>query len=151
MSHSINRENRRGSRFALAIVATTLLVLTASASVAAASLDKPTSSGTTTVIPGGDGATRIYPNSNVRDLRKTPWDQITVSPNGRRLVVYFWMGVQACNGLGRVDVNRHDGQVDIQLWTGTPPKAIGMVCPELAQLYKTVIYLNRPIFGGNSL
>jgi hypothetical protein len=130
------------------MVASGLLVLLVSANVVAAGPDTSTSSGATGQTPAGDGATRVYANSNIVDLHLTPWDHVKVSADGKRVVVYFWMGVQACYGLGQVDVTRHDGQLKIQLWTGIRPRAIGMVCPELAQLYKTVIFLNRPIIGG---
>jgi hypothetical protein len=130
------------------MVVSGLLVLLVSANVAAAGPDTPVGSGTGGQSPAGDGATRIHPNPHIVGLNQTAWDHIKVSPNGKRLTVYFWMGVQACYGLGQVDVSRHDGQLKIQLWTGIRPRAIGMVCPELAQLYKTVIYLNRPIIDG---
>ena len=113
--------------------------------------DTSTSSGTSNQTPAGDGATRVYPNSRIVGLNQTAWDHVKVSVDGKRVVVYFWMGVQACYGLGQVDVSRHDGQLKIQLWTGIRPRAIGMVCPELAQLYKTVIHLNRPIIAVRCL
>jgi len=144
----MHRASRTRSRVAFAIVFSGLLVLTSVTSVFAAGSNSPVSSGTTGPAPAGDGATRIYPDPTVMDLHRQAWDHITVSSDGKRLVVYFWMGVEACNGLGRVDVTRHDGQLKIKLWTGTPPHAIGMVCPELAQLYKTVVHLKRPIIGG---
>jgi len=130
------------------MVASSLLVLLVSATVAAAGPDTSTSSAPGGQTLFGDGATRVHPNSHIVDLNRTPWDHVKVSPDGKRVTVYFWTGVQACYGLGRVDVTRHDGQLTIRLWTGIRPRAIGMVCPELAQLYKTVIYLHRPIIGG---
>ena len=148
MSDSKQRPGGRTSRLGLAMVASGLVVLLVSANAAAAGPNTSTSSGTTSQTPAGDGATRVYPNSKIVDLHLASWDHAKVSADGKRVAVYFWMGVQACYGLGQVDVSRHDGQLKIQLWTGTRPRAIGMVCPELAQLYKTVIYLNRPIIGG---
>jgi len=144
----MHRASRGRGRLAFAIAFSGLLVLTSAASVMAAGPNTPVSSGTTNPAPAGDGATRIYPDPTVMDLHRQAWDHVRVSADGKRLTVYFWMGVQACNGLGKVNVSRHDGQVRIQLWTGTPQHAIGMVCPELAQLYKTVVHLNRPIIGG---
>ena len=148
MSDTMQRPGGRRSRLGLAMVASGLLVLLVSANVAAAGPDSSTSSSPGGQAPFGDGATRVHPNSHIVYLSQTPWDHVKVSPSGKRVTVYFWMGVQACYGLGQVDVSRHDGQLSIQLWTGIRPRAIGMVCPELAQLYKTVIYLHRPIIGG---
>jgi hypothetical protein len=60
------------------------------------------------------------------------------------------MGPEACYGLGKVDVAlRADGRLAIKLWTGIRPRAIGMVCPEYAQLYKTVIHLKQPVFASS--
>lgn len=150
MSDSMQRPMRRSSRLALSIVATGLLILATSASVAATSPNTSTGSGSTNPGPSGDGATRINPDPSVRQLHRQAWDHVSVSANGKRLVVYFWMGVEDCNGLGRVDVSRHNGQLIIKLWTGIPKGAEHMICPELAQLYKTVVHLNRPIIGGGS-
>ena len=148
MSESTQRPGGRRSRLDLAMAASSLLVLLVSANVAAAGPDTSTSSAAGSQTPAGDGATRIHPNPHIVALQKTSWDHVKVSADGKRVVVYFWMGVQACDGLGQVDVTRQDGQLKIQLWTGIRRRAIGMVCPELAQIYKTVIYLNRPIIVG---
>ena len=150
MSDSMQRPGRRPSRLRLSIVATALLILATSATVAAASPDSSTGSGTTDPGPAGDGATRVYPDRTVVNLHRQGWDQVRVSANGKRLVVYFWMGIQDCNGLGRVDVSRNNGQLTIKLWTGTPAGAENLVCPELAQLYKTVVHLDRPIITGGT-
>lgn len=148
MSDSMQRPMRRSRRVALSIVATGLLILATSASVAAASADSSVGSSGAGPAPVGDGATRISPDPSVLYLHRQAWDHIRVSANGKRLVVYFWMGIQDCNGLGRVDVSRHRGQLTIKLWTGTPAGAENLICPEIAQFYKTVIHLDRPIIGG---
>ena len=148
MSDSPQRPIRRPRRLSLAIMATGLLVLATSASAYAASPDKPISSPPGSSAPSGDGATRINPDPNVTSLHRQSWDHIKVSANGKKLVVYFWMGVQDCYGLGRVDVSRNHGQLSIKLWTGIQPGAEHMICPEIAQLYKTVIHLDRPIITG---
>jgi hypothetical protein len=153
--NSNQRAGHRSSRLTFAIVAGALLILASAVSVAAASPDS--SKGTSITNPGpgggtppewGDGATRIKPDASVRSLSRQAWDHITVSPNGKKLVVYFWMGVQDCYGLGRVDVVRRDGQVTVKLWTGIQKGAEHMICIDLAQLYKTVVHLDRPIIGG---
>jgi hypothetical protein len=146
----------------LPLLAAGLLVLATSASSFAASpsggaspggagdSNRPVQSPSIAPGPNGDGATLIRPDPNVVDLHRQPWDHIKVGPDGKRLVVYFWMGIQACNGLGRVDVSRDDGQLKLRLWTGTQPDAVGKVCPELAQLYKTVVHLQRPLIQGGT-
>ena len=148
MSNSAQRTRLTTLRLAFSIVASGLLVLGSVATVAAAQPSTSKSSAAT-VVPFGDGATRIWPNSKIVDLHRQAWDHVAVSASGKRLVVYFWMGPQACNGLGKVNVSRHDGSVNIQLWTGIRPHKIGFVCPEYAQLYKTVVHLDRPIIGGS--
>ena len=149
MSDIMHSRTRRSSRLVLSIAATALLVLATSATVTASSPNTSTGSGTTPIHYPGDGATRINPDPTVVDLHRQSWDHVTVDQNGTRLVIYFWMGIQDCYGLGKVDVSRHDGQLTVKLWTGTQADAQNTVCPDIAQLYKTVVHLNRPIITGN--
>jgi hypothetical protein len=130
MSDTPSRPVRRSSRLTLAVLATCLLMLATAATASAAGSDKSVSSPATGTTPGGagDGATRVYPDPSVIDLHRQSWDHISVSANGRKLTVYFWMGVQQCNGLGRVDVVRKDGHLQVRLWTGTQAKSAGMAC-----------------------
>ena len=150
MSESIKRPGRRSRLFSLAMVASGLLVLASAVSVGAASPNGSTSPGGGSPPAWGDGAIRVNPDPSVRSLHRQAWDHIKVSPDGKRLVVYFWMGVQECYGLGRVDVVRRDGQLIVKLWTGIREAAAHTTCIELAQLYKTVVHLNRPIIGGGA-
>jgi len=146
--NSTQRTRSTTLRLAFSVVASGLLVLGSVATVAAAQPSTSTA-GASTLVPLGDGATRIWPSPKIVDLQRQAWDHITVGAGGKRLVVYFWMGPEACNGLGKVDVSRHDGSLQIQLWTGIRPHKMGFVCPEYAQLYKTVVHLDRPIIGGS--
>jgi hypothetical protein len=148
----------RSPRRWLSLLVAALLTLTASASTLAASpsgstgnAGRPIQSRNLVPYVSGDGATLIDPDPNVVDLNRQPWDHIRVAANGKRLTVYFWMGIQDCYGLGVVDVSRGGGQLTVQLWTGTQPKAVGKVCPELAQLYKTIVHLDRPIIQGGTV
>jgi hypothetical protein len=145
MSDSYQATTPRKSRLTFSVVAGALLVLASAVSVAAGGPDTPVGSTPPGSAPTGDGATRIKPDPTVTNLHRTAFDHLRISADGKRVVVYFWMGVQACNGLGRVDVSRHDGQLKIKLWTGIPAGAENLRCIELAQLYKTVIHLKRPI------
>jgi hypothetical protein len=157
----VTETNRRPGCRWLPVLAAGLLALVTSASTIAASPSQPSGnaadpnrsvhSGPTVPYPNGDGATLITPDPNVVDLNRQPWDHIKVSANGKRLTVYFWMGIQSCYGLGHVDVSRNQGALKIQLWTGTQPNAVGTVCPELAQLYKTIVRLHRPLIQGGTI
>lgn len=129
------------NRLSLGLVAGALMLLISATGVAAGSGDTPVGSGTTTPPDQAPKAVRISPDPSIVDLHRTAWDHVRISADGKRLVVYFWMGPQACNGLGKVDVVQRGGTLKIKLFTGTPPGSIGMVCPEYAQLYKTVIHL----------
>ncbi len=148
MFNSTKRHSNASLRVGISILASGLMILGTVASVAAAQ-PQSTAPGSANLAPWSDGALRIRPSAKVVDLHRQAWDHIKVSANGKRLVIYFWMGPKACNGLGRVDVTRSAGQVNIQLWTGIPPHRIGFLCPEYAQLYKTVVHLNRPIIQGS--
>jgi hypothetical protein len=117
------------------------LVLAFSASTVVAGSDTSVGSDGTPPAPGSGGAVRVSPDPTVVDLHRTAWDHVRISPNGKRLVVYFWMGAQECYGLGKVKVVQDGASLKIKLWTGTRPQAAGMACIEIAQLYKTVIYL----------
>lgn len=151
MTDTMQRSPGRRSSLSLTIVGSALLVLLTAATVSAASPDTSIGTRVQNPAPFGDGAIRVGPNPRVVDLHRQAWDHITVSPNGKKLTVYFWNGVQACYGLGRVDVTHSsNGQLNVQLWTGIKPHAIGMLCIELAQLYKTVIHLDNPIIGGGT-
>jgi hypothetical protein len=100
-------------------------------------------------IVEGDGATLITVNHDLVDLRPQPWDSITVSADGRTLTVYFYGGLAACYGLGRVDVSSDNGHLKVTLFSGRVPGS--QVCAEIAQLYKTVITLEQPLItdGAN--
>lgn len=143
---------RRPRRLALSLLASGLLILVTAVSVSASNPNGSTSPGGGATPPPswGDGATRVNPDPSVRSLSRQAWDHIKVSPNGKKLTVYFWMGVQDCYGLGRVDVVRRDGQLIVKLWTGIQKGAEHTTCIEIAQLYKTVVHLDRPIIGGGN-
>jgi len=117
------------------------LVLAFSATTVLAGNDTSVGSNGTPPAPGSGGAVRVSPDPTVVDLHRTAWDHIRISPNGKRLVVYFWMGAQDCYGLGKVKVVQDGGTLRIKLWTGTRAYAQDMACIDIAQLYKTVIYL----------
>jgi hypothetical protein len=96
----------------------------------------------------GDGATAIDPDPGVLDPRPIAWDHIVVAPDGRSLTVYFWMGVQECNGLHSVVVTPTDTGIDVSVLVGIPEGAASRICIELAQLYRTTVVLDAPLVAN---
>src|SRR3990170_2304418 len=83
--------------------------------------------------PCADGATDIDPDPTVIDPWPVAWDHIVVGADGRTLTVYFWMGVEDCNGLHSVEVSATATGVDVTVLAGTPVGAEARVCIALAQ------------------
>lgn len=97
-------------------------------------------------MPSEDGATAVVPEDGLNDIIDTPWDHITVAPDGRTLTVYFWSGADSCYGLAGVTVDLGGEVPSITLQTGTRPGV--EVCIAIAQLYSTVVVLDDPIIDG---
>lgn len=97
-------------------------------------------------VPFADGATPVVPEDGLNDIIETPWDHITVGPDGRTLTVYFWSGADTCYGLAGVEVDATGAIPTITLQTGTRPGV--EVCIAIAQLYSTQVVLDAPIVGG---
>lgn len=96
--------------------------------------------------PFDDGATPATPEDGLLDIIETPWDHITVAPDGRTLTVYYWSGAEGCYGLAGVIVDESEGIPVITVQTGTRPGV--EVCVAIAQLYSTQVVLDQPIIGG---
>jgi hypothetical protein len=96
----------------------------------------------------GDGATAIAADPTVQDPRPIAWDHIVVAPDGRSLTVYFWMGVQDCNGLHSVVVTPTDTGIDVSVLVGIPAGTESRICIELAQLYRTTVVLDEPLIAN---
>ena len=137
-----SNSHSRSTRLSFGLAAGALMLLVSATGVLAGG-HTPVSSGSTPPSPGGGGAVRVSPDPSVIDLRRTAYDRVRLSADGKRLVVFFWMGPQECYGLGKVDALYRNGALKIRLWTGTRPNADGVACIEIAQLYKTVIHLKR--------
>jgi hypothetical protein len=101
------------------------------------------------VAPEGAGATPIQPDPTVTNPRPHTWDRIVVSSDGLMLDIYFWMGIEECNGLHSVTVSPTDNGIDVALQTGTPAGAEDMVCIEIAQVYVTSVTLEQPLIGNS--
>ncbi|MFN8518417.1 MAG: hypothetical protein U0667_03275 [Chloroflexota bacterium] len=163
----MSRTPRRGLRPAIALTSLALL-LSLVAGVPAVAQDDPTMTpdpgltidpgipgepggefgepGESPEVPFGDGATPVTPEDGLDDIIDTPWDHISVGPDGRTLTVYFWSGADSCYGLAGVTVDTSEGAPVITLQTGTRPGVD--VCIAIAQLYSTQVVLDEPIVGG---
>lgn len=95
-----------------------------------------------------EAAIPITPDPTVTNASPQPWESVSVAPDGTSLSVYFWMGVQECNGLQSVEVTPTESGIDLVLMTGTPAGAEDMVCIAIAQLYRTDVQLDTPLIGG---
>jgi len=92
----------------------------------------------------------ISPDPTVVDAHPQPWESVSVAADGTSLTVYFWMGVEDCNGLQSVDVTPTDSGIDLLLMTGMPAGAEDLVCIQIAQLYRTEVALEQPLITGNA-
>lgn len=106
----------------------------------------PIEPGESPETPFDDGATPATPEDGLLDIMETPWDHITVAPDGRTLMVYYWSGAEGCYGLAGVVVDSSGAVPVIALQTGTRPGV--EVCIAIAQLYRTEVVLEEPIVGG---
>lgn len=134
----------------LVVASVALAIIALGAPVAAASERSDTGDTTGYVVePGVDtGATFIEPDPSIIDPRPSAWDHIIVSPDGRTLAVYFWMGIEQCYGLHSVSATPRAGGIDLLLMTGTPVGAEAIDCIEIAQLYTTMVTLDQPLIGN---
>ncbi len=137
------------TRFAL-ILATVVLSLVAAAAPVVAnepSIDPDQAVSVENVDSGIDetGSTMIGPDPTVTNARPHAWDHIVVGADGLTLSVYFWMGIEDCNGLHSVTVTPTATGIDLQLQTGIPVGAEDIACIEIAQLYVTTVTLPEPL------
>ena len=138
------------TRFALILATVVLSLVAASAPVVAnePSIDPDQAVSVETVNSGTideSGATKIEPDPTVANARPHAWDHIVVGADGLTLSVYFWMGVEDCNGLHSVTVAPTATGIDLQLQTGIPVGTEDVACIEIAQLYVTIVTLDEPL------
>jgi hypothetical protein len=99
--------------------------------------------------PWDDGATAAAVDPNLENARPRRWEHVLVGADGRTLTVYFQNGPPECYGLADVQVTQGEGEVGIEIWTGEVPGADA--CPEIVQLYRTVVVLDERLVTGGSL
>lgn len=134
--------------FALALAAALSLAATSGAVVGSEpEVDPEAAVSTVNLDPMADpiGATAIEPDPTVTNPRPHSWDRVVVGTDGLTLSVYFWMGIEDCNGLHGVTVSPTDSGIALQLQTGTPAGAEDMACIEIAELYVTTVALDEPL------
>lgn len=163
MTPTHRRGGRAASTLILTIVALVMALVAAAPTVAqdAATPDpgftiepgipgepggEPIEPGEEPETPFDDGATPAVPEDGLQDVTETPWDHITVAPDGRSLTVYYWSGAEGCYGLAGVTVDVTGTVPTITLRTGMRPGV--EVCIAIAQLYSTPVVLDAPIVGG---
>ncbi|MFN8621930.1 MAG: hypothetical protein U0869_14455 [Chloroflexota bacterium] len=101
-----------------------------------------------TPFPDAVATVAPLPAGAITDAQVTPWDHVTIWPDGRTLSVAFTMGPQQCDGLQKVDLGRTHGALRITLHTGERADAAGLDCSGGPQLYDTIVTLSKPILGG---
>jgi hypothetical protein len=98
-----------------------------------------------TPIPGPTGSPGplwVTPRSGLVDVRQVRW--VRADEVGRRTVeVEFYGGVEACEGLDRVEVRERPNTVRITVFVGRVPEA--EVCIELAVLKAATARLEEPL------
>ena len=96
--------------------------------------------------PGPNGAIPVVPDPTViGDGQPTPWESITVSPDGATLTVTYWSGVQGCYGLKGVETSSADGVLTVTVLTGRLQSAMGKMCIQQVFLYETTVTLDQPL------
>ncbi len=94
-------------------------------------------------IPPG-GPILVSPRRGLVDPRPHPFQRARVA--GRRsVVVRFYGGVEACEGLDHVDVEYEPNRIVITLFVGRVPTA--EACIEVAVLKVTRVHLKEPVAG----
>jgi len=90
----------------------------------------------------------ITPDPTVTNATPHLWESVSVALDGTSLSVYFWMGVEECNGLQSVEVTPTESGIDLVLMTGVPAGAEDVACIAIAQLYRTDVVLDSPLIGN---
>lgn len=140
----------KGRRWAGVVAGVATLLVAAAATVGAASPGiSPQVLPGEPNVPWDDGATVAEPRADLVDVRPRTWEHVLLAPDGRTATVYFWMGPPACDGLAGIDVTPTDAGYRLLVMTGQVPDA--EVCPEVVQLYRSVVVLDERIISGGSL
>jgi hypothetical protein len=87
----------------------------------------------------------VEPRPGMVDIGPVPWAGVGVSDDGRMLTVRFWSGVEPCNVLDHVDVDRGENELTVTLFEGREPDSDDVACIEIAVLKAVRIELDSPV------
>lgn len=96
---------------------------------------------------GGGRAQRVRPRPGMADVRPVGWDKARQTPDGRKLRITYWSGVEPCNVLDRVEVAYKAEQIVVTLFEGHDPDAEDVACIEIAVKKVVVVALEEPVDG----
>ena len=94
--------------------------------------------------PGRGGPTFVSPRPGLVDPQPHAFERARVT-GSRTLVVRFYGGVEACEGLHHIAIDYQRRRIVVTLFTGRVPSA--QVCIEVAVLKATKVRLQEPIRG----
>ena len=94
--------------------------------------------------PRRSGPLFVQPRPGLVDVRPHQFERVRVT-GPRTLTVRFYGGVEACEGLDRVEVEYKERRILVTLFVGRVPTA--EVCIEVAVLKATRIQLEEPVAG----
>jgi hypothetical protein len=100
--------------------------------------------------PNGDGALQVKPEPGIVNPLPHAWDHISVAPDGRTITIYYWGGVEECNGLAGVDVQRdEEGLLKVTVLEGRRGElAPDAMCIEIALLKAVTVELDEPLVAA---
>ena len=106
---------------------------------------------TMTPGPGGDigggRPQRVRPRPGMADVRAVGWERARQTPDGRKLRITYWSGVEPCNVLDRVEVSYEEKQIVVTLFEGHDPDSEDVACIEIAVKKVVVVGLEQPVDG----
>ena len=148
MEPMIDRDGRRRRRWTGAAALGATLMTVGVMGVAAVGAQSPGVLPGEPNVPWDDGAFAAEVRTDLVHVAPRRWDHVLFAPDGRTVVVYFWMGPEACEGLAGIEATPTDTGYRILVRTGEVPGA--EVCADVVQLYRSVVVLDdRVITGGD--
>ncbi|HEX2090412.1 MAG TPA: hypothetical protein VHI54_10880 [Actinomycetota bacterium] len=94
--------------------------------------------------PPRSGPLFVEPRTGLVDVRPHQFERVRVT-GAHTLVVRFYGGIEACEGLDRVEVDYEPRRIVVTLFVGRVPTA--EACIEIAVLKATRVQLDEPVAG----
>jgi hypothetical protein len=91
---------------------------------------------------------RASPRPGLVDVRPVPWEKVDIIDQST-LDVQFYIGVEECYGVDRVEVTYSEDAVTVTIYQGRVPGA--GVCIEIAELKVIRVTLDEPLNGRKIL